>query len=252
MASEKAIGESADPSALAGEAGAGAGENLAGAGLNVDLAPVLDVFRTPGNFIDEYARSYGSDPGLVAELGGRFISALQGTRVAATAKHFPGLGAAAAAQNTDEAPVALELSSATLRAVDELPYRAAIAAGVKLVLTSWAVYPALDPARPAGLSPRVIDGELRGRLGFHGVVITDTLASGALAAFGTIGHRATLAAQAGADLMLCSALNPDENTPELGAAALRGLLGALSAHRISRADAERSAARILALRMSLR
>lgn len=62
----------------------------------------------------------------------------------------------------------LPASAATLRGVDERPYRAAIAAGVKLVMVSWAVYPALDPGRPAGLSPRVVRGELRQRLGFRG------------------------------------------------------------------------------------
>ena len=93
---------------------------------------------------------------------------------------------------------------AGLRGVDELPYRAAIAAGVKLVMLSWAVYPALDPARPAGLSPAIVQGELRHRLGFRGVTITDALGAGALARFGGIGHRGQLAALAGMDLLLCS------------------------------------------------
>lgn len=65
-----------------------------------------------------------------------------------------------------------------------VPYPAAIAAGVGLVMTSWAVYPALDPGRPAGLSRTVIQGELRGRLGFRGVTITDAIEAGALRRFG--------------------------------------------------------------------
>jgi Glycosyl hydrolase family 3 N terminal domain len=107
------------------------------------------------------------DPREVSRLGAASISAQQRTGVAATAKHFPGLGAAATNQNTDEGPVTLNLSLDTIRRVDEVPYPAAIQAGVELVMSSWAVYPALDPPRPAGLSPTVIQGELRARLGFR-------------------------------------------------------------------------------------
>jgi beta-N-acetylhexosaminidase len=249
--SEKQIGESRAAAALAAQAGTGAGETLAGVGLNLNLAPVLDVFRSSGNFIDSTRRSYGADPARVATLGARFITAQQRVGVAATAKHFPGLGAATAGQDTDAAPVRLDVPAAELRSVDELPYRAAIAAGVKLVMASWAVYPALDMHRPSGLSSTVVGGELRGRLGFKGVVITDELAAPALGAFGTIGHRAGLAAAAGVDLLLCSVTNPDENTPQEGLLALQGLSAALAAGQISRASAVQAAARIIALRSSL-
>jgi beta-N-acetylhexosaminidase len=208
--SEKQIGESAGPAAQATAAGTGAGQNLAGAGLNVNLAPVLDVSRTPGNFDDQFQRSYSMNPQTVADLGADFITAQQATGVAATAKHFPGLGTATSAQNTDQRPVTLTVPLTALRTIDEYPYQAAIAAGVKLVLVSWAIYPALDPARPAGLSPTIVGGELRQRLGFTGVTITDALEAGALQPFGTIGQRATLAAQAGMDLILCSAQQATE------------------------------------------
>jgi beta-N-acetylhexosaminidase len=249
--SEKQIGESADAASLATQAGTGAGRTLAGAGLNVNLAPVLDVFRRAGNFIDSAQRSYSSNPARVATLGARFITAQQHVGVAATAKHFPGLGAAATDQDTDEVPVTLNVPAATLRNDDELPYRAAIAAGVKLVMVSWAVYPALDPRRPAGLSSKVIGGELRGRLHFRGVVISDELAAGALRAFGSIAHRAGLAAAAGVDLLICSESNPDDNTPTEGVDALQGLAAALAAGQISHASAEQAASLIIGLRSSL-
>lgn len=169
--SEKEIGAMPGASALAAQAGGGAGRNLRAAGVTVNLAPVLDVFRSPGDFIDRFQRSYGSSAPLVAQLGAAFITAQQRTGVAATAKHFPGLGAAAANENTDSAPVRLAQSSQVVRSIDEAPYRAAIAAGAKLVMASWATYPALDPRLPAGLSPAVIHGELRMRLGFRGVTI---------------------------------------------------------------------------------
>ena len=120
----------------------------------MNLAPVLDVYRTPGNFDDQFQRSYSMNPQTVADLGADFITAQQATGVAATAKHFPGLGTATSAQNTDQRPVTLTVPLTALRTIDEYPYQAAIAAGVKLVLVSWAIYPALDPARPAGMRRR--------------------------------------------------------------------------------------------------
>ena len=244
--SEKQIGESADPAAQATAAGTGAGQNLAGAGLNVNLAPVLDVYRTPGNFDDQFRRSYSMNPQTVADLGADFITAQQATGVAATAKHFPGLGTAASAQNTDQRPVTLTVPLTALRTVDEYPYQAAIAAGIKLVLVSWAIYPALDPARPAGLAPRVVGGELRQRLGFTGVTITDALEASALQPFGTIGQRATLAAQAGMDLILCSAQQATE-----GDQAKIALENGYQDGTLGQATFQAALQRVLALKSSL-
>src|SRR5439155_10463605 len=111
-------------------------------------------------------------------------------------------------QNTDLRPVALHVSLSGLRSKDEAPYPAAIAAGVKLIMASWAVYPALDARHPAGLSSAVIQGELRGRLGYRGVTVTDAIEAGALAAFGSFGNRGVLGARAGMDLVLCSGQSP--------------------------------------------
>lgn len=202
--SAKQMGQAADPVAAAGAGGTGAGQNLRGVGMNVNLAPVLDVFYSAGDFIDQYQRSFSSDPSVVASLGSAFVAAQQATGVAATAKHFPGLGSAATAQNTDLRPVTLDVTQTQLRTIDEVPYPAAIGAGVKLVMCSWAVYPALDPDLPAGLSPTIVGGELRGRNGFRGVTITDALEAGALGAYPDMGQRAVKAAAAGMDLILCS------------------------------------------------
>jgi|CZKG01.1.fsa_nt_gi hypothetical protein len=147
--SEKQVGASANPREGAREAGAGAAANLRSVGLNVNLAPVLDVFRRPGNFVDGYERSYSSTPTVVAALGGSFIKAQQASGVAATAKHFPGLGAAGRLQDTDQGPVTLSQPLGVIRSVDETPYRTAIAAHVRLVMLSWATYPALDPTLPS-------------------------------------------------------------------------------------------------------
>jgi len=245
--SERQIGEMPHPAVAAKAAGRGAGQNLTGARLNVNLAPVLDVYRTPGDFDDQFGRSYSTSPHKVSYLGADFIKAQQATGVAATAKHFPGLGAAATAQNTDERLVTLDVPLATLRGTDEYPYRAAIRAGVKLVMVSWAIYPALDPGRPAGLSPAIVGGELRQRLGFTGVTITDALEAGALKAYGTTRHRATVAAGAGMDLILCSAQRPGQ-----GYQARIALSRDYRHGGLDQAAFRAAMQRILALRASLR
>jgi beta-N-acetylhexosaminidase len=143
--------------------------------------------------------------------------------VAATAKHFPGLGSATKNQNTDTGPVTLTVSLTKLHTIDEVPYPTAVSAGVKLIMVSWAIYPALDAKLPAGLSPTVIGQELRGRNNFTGVTITDALEAGALKAFGSTGQKAVTAAGAGMDLILCSAQDPTQ--AEAATSALATALG---------------------------
>jgi beta-N-acetylhexosaminidase len=244
--SEKQIGASPDPVAAATDAGTGAGQNLAGVGMNVNLAPVLDVFRQPGNFDDRFGRSYSSDPSIAAECGAAFVTAQQRLGIAATSKHFPGLGAAAVAQNTDLATVTLDVPIEDLRSVDELPFRSAISAGVQLVMTSWAVYPALDPELPAGLSPTMIQRELRQRLRFRGVTITDALEAGALTAYGPSARRGVLAARAGMDVLLCSARDVSQ-----GQTTVAALADAVQHHDLNPGLFEIALRRVLALRDSL-
>ncbi|MGW6917044.1 glycoside hydrolase family 3 N-terminal domain-containing protein [Kitasatospora sp. NPDC054939] len=244
--SARRTGQAADAPGAAVQAGTAAGRNLAEAGLNVNLAPVLDVYDRPDNFADRFERSYGQDPLRVGELGGLFISGQQRHRVASTAKHFPGLGSAARDENTDERPVTLHVPLAELRERGEAPYVAAIAAGVELVMASWAVYPALDPALPAGLSPAVIGGELRERLGFRGVTVTDALEAGALAPYGDTGARALASAGAGMDLLLCSVRDVEQ-----GEEAAEALAAALDDGRLDRAAFTEAVRRIDGLRSSL-
>jgi beta-N-acetylhexosaminidase len=246
LLSELQIGEAAHPQAAATNAGASAAQNLRGIGINVNLAPVLDVYRQPGDFDDQFQRSYSMNPNVVGELGADFITAQQRGGVAATAKHFPGLGAAAQPQDTDDVPVTLNLPLATIRDTDELPYKAAIAAGVRLVMVSWAVYPALEPGRPAGLSATIVNGELRQRLGFKGVTITDALEAGALRAFGSYQNRALLAAEAGMDLILCSVQNVTE-----GEQATAGLEAGYRDGSLGKQAFTAALQRVLALRESL-
>jgi beta-N-acetylhexosaminidase len=243
--SAKQVGASANPSAAATQAGTEAGQTLAAAGMNVNLAPVLDVYRQAGDFDDEFERSFSNNPQTVANCASAFIGAQQAVGVAATAKHFPGLGAASSSENTDAVPVTLHVSLNDLHTIDEVPFASAINAGARLVMTSWAIYPSLDASNPAGLSRTIVQNELRGRLGFSGVTITDALEAGALGAFGNNGQRAVKAAQAGMDLILCSARDVSQ-----GEAVTTALANALDGGQIDAAEFDAALQRIVILRTS--
>lgn len=214
--------------------------NLRGVGVNVDLAPVLDVAR-PGGTIAATGRGFGSSAATVEATALPFAAGLRDRGVAATAKHFPGLGAAAG--NTDFAAQRIDLPKRTLRAVDERPYRRFAAAGGDLVMLSTAVYPALSP-RPAAFARAIATGELRRRVGFRGVSITDALESAAVRDFGGPAAAARAASAAGTDLLLFTDYRA-------AMAAGRALLGSLRSTPSARAGFEASAGRILRLRRSL-
>jgi beta-N-acetylhexosaminidase len=241
------VGSATYPVPAAADAGTGAERNLAGVGMNHNLAPVLDVYRESGNFDDQFGRSFSKNPQTCGRCGAAFTTAQQRPgRVLATAKHFPGLGAATRAQNTDLGPVRLDVPLAQLRRKDELPFRNAITAGVRLVMTSWAVYPALDPELPAGLSPEIVQRELRGRLGFQGVTITDALEAGALTEFGTAAQSGVRAAGAGMDILLCSARDVDQ-----GASTTEALADAVQHDELDSEQFQTALQRVLQLRRNL-
>jgi beta-N-acetylhexosaminidase len=247
--SEKWIGDrptAAQRAYQASEAGSAAAANLRSVGMNVNLAPVLDVYRQAGDFDDQYQRSYSMNQNVVSLLGADFIKAQQAGGVAATAKHFPGLGAATASQNTDLRPVTIDLSKAELETADEHPYKAAISAGVKLVMVSWAVYPQLGSDLPAGLSSAIVQGQLRTRLGFQGVTITDAIGADALTPYGSIQNRALMAAEAGMQLILSSGGTVGEGN-DCAAALEAGYRD----DKLAKGAFEATVSQILALRASL-
>jgi beta-N-acetylhexosaminidase len=162
-----------------------------------DLAPVLDVSHAV-TASSLKSRTFGSDPNTVAQVGVAFAQGLGDGGVAATAKHFPGLGWATV--STDDHPVAVAATTAQLQA-DLLPFKTAIAAGVPMIMVSTASYPTLGAKKPAALSPTIVSSLLRGQLGFHGVVITDDLESPAVGNLpAAVAGRSAL--EAGDDLLL--------------------------------------------------
>jgi beta-N-acetylhexosaminidase len=221
---------------LARRQGLDTARNLRSVGVNVDLAPVLDVAR-PGSIMRRQERSFSGSAGRVTRIGGAFARGLGAGHVAATGKHFPGLGAARLNQDLRLNRIGLPLK--TLRSVDERPYTA-VAADLQLVMLSSAIYPALS-GRPAVFSRRVVDGELRGHAGFRGVTITDALDAPAMARYGSRGRRAVLATQAGVDLMLY--------TDDSGS--VQALVDATRTGRLSRKALRGSARRVLELRATL-
>lgn len=226
---------------VARAAGRAAGRLLRSVGANVDLAPVADVGR-PGSALVSEGRIAGSSPTRVARVTVAFSSGLAEAGVAASPKHFPGLGAAP--MNTDAGPVRIPLSAAVLRRVDLLPFRALIDHGVPMIMLGTAIYPSLDAAAPAALSRPIATGELRTALGFRGVSVSDDLATPALAPFGGPGAVGVRAARAGTDMLIYTGYDS-------GRRAATAIASALSSGALPRASSERAVARIMALRADL-
>jgi len=213
-----------------------AGRQLRAAGVRVNLAPVADVPRA-GSVMA--TRSFAGGAREIAASTRAAVRGLREARVAATAKHFPGLGAATV--NTDDGPATIR----TEVAPDLVPFRAAIDEGVPLVMLSHASYPALDPRRIASQSHPIVTRLLRERLGFEGVIVTDSLEAAAVLARSRVATAAERSIRAGADLILMTgSASWNEVYPHLLAEARKD-----SAFR---ARIRASAARVIALKRALR
>jgi beta-N-acetylhexosaminidase len=229
--------------ALARSQGLATAGNLLRNGVDVDLAPVCDVGR--GGFIT--LRTFGATPATVAVRCPAFARGLALGHVAATAKHFPGLGYAAT--TTDTGAITVTASRAQLQA-DLVPFRSAIAAHIPLVMVSTAVYPALGPAVPAATSSSIVRGILRGQLGFRGVVITDALDTPAVARYYRTGIASVRALQAGADAVIAAGVTPAD-ADAASTSAYTTELAAARAGTLSRSLLTASYQRIVALKQSL-
>jgi beta-N-acetylhexosaminidase len=176
--------------------GKAVGRDLAALGVTADLAPVLDVSGARGDGIVG-DRSFGADPATASRAAVAFMRGLAAGGVAAVGKHFPGHGATTV-DSHHRLPV-VAASMARLHAHDLAPFRAAIRAGLDAVMVGHLVVKAVDPAAPATLSPRVVGGLLRGRMGFDGLVVSDALEMGAIAGTMSLPVAAERALAAGVD-----------------------------------------------------
>ena len=173
---------------------AAAARDLRSLGVNVNLAPVADIPSVAGAALA--GRAFTGDARTVAARVRAAVGAYRAGRLGSTAKHFPGLGAAP--QNTDDAPVTI----GALGPGELAPFEAAIDAGVPLVMASHALYPSLDRDRIASQSPAILQGLLRRRLGFRGVIVTDSMEAQAVLDRASLTEAAARSLQAGADLLL--------------------------------------------------
>ncbi|KAK5987240.1 putative secreted glycosyl hydrolase [Cladobotryum mycophilum] len=239
------VGQAPNPGAAGSQAGREAVDGLKAYNFNVNLAPVLGVYREPGNFLDEYGRSYGNTTKQVINAAIPFIRAQRTRGILVSIKHFPGLGAAAKEQNTDLGPVTLDVPLSDLKSIDTVTFATALRSGgggVDMVMPSWAVYPAVDDL-PAGLSEKWMKGWLRERFGFRGVTITEAMEAGAILPYGDVSARAKMAFRAGNDLILASQLNVTE-----GVEIQRALAHALRTGELNRRDFDAATKRIAELR----
>lgn len=195
-----ALGKSGS-AAQAYEMGVWMARELRSVGIGVNLAPVLDI--TGAAYPPRLdTRSFGTSPRTVGEIGASLIRGMTDNGLLSAAKHFPGEGSA-----TDDAEIALPVirtPAAELEATHMAPFRAAVEAGVGILMTSHACYPALDdaPKTPATFSERIVRDHLRKGAGFKGVVATDDLTMGAIAECCDLPEAAVRAAAAGHDLLV--------------------------------------------------
>jgi beta-N-acetylhexosaminidase len=193
-----ALGRAADESLASRFAGALARELLA-VGISIDFAPVLDVLTNPKNpAIGD--RALGDRADAVARLGSAIVRALQSSGLAACGKHFPGHGDTGVDSHLD-LPI-VEHPPDRLQAVDFVPFRAAMEAGVAAIMTGHLLVPSLDDQNPATLSRRIVTDVLREDLGFDGLVFTDDLDMKAISARTTNERAAVAAIRAGCDVAL--------------------------------------------------
>ena len=227
-----AVGDTGDPD-KAYEAGATIGAYLRDFGFTLDFAPVADVNSNPDNPVIG-RRAFSSDPDVVAEMDNAFISGLHSQGVLACIKHFPGHGDTAG--DTHEGFVSLDKSLEELYEVELVPFIANLHNTDMVMVAHVSVEKITGSTRPASLSYEMVTGLLRERLGYRGLIITDSLQMGAVVNTYGAAEAAVLAFEAGNDLLLL---------PEDYAAAYDAVLAAVKSGRISQARLDESVARIL-------
>lgn len=228
------LGRSGDPALAEAFASALASE-LRAVGVNLDYTPVLDIHTNSQNPVIG-DRAFGTTPDVVAAFGTALIRRLHESGIVACGKHFPGHGDTATDSHF-ELPL-VEHPPDRLEAVEYVPFRAGIAAGLGAMMTGHVLVPALDPDRPATLSSAVIKGVLKGALGFEGMVFSDDMGMKALASTWPLPEAVVAAIQAGCDaVLLCN------STQEEQWAALEAVIHAMEAGTLPVARVEDALAR---------
>ncbi len=223
--------------ALARRVARSIGRQLGAVGINCIHSPVLDVNTEPAN-PEINTRSYSPFPETVAEYAQQSLLGFADASIVATGKHFPGRGQSSQDAHFDVAVI--RASRERMTTVHLAPFRALIQAGLPAIMLAHSIFPALDPSgQIATVSRPIIEEVLRGELGFHGVVMTDSFTMGGLANQYEIPESVVRAVQAGVDLVLLK----DENA--LRGEAYRGLLAAAQSERLTEERITESVRRVL-------
>ncbi|AWE52326.1 glycoside hydrolase family 3 protein [Streptomyces nigra] len=185
------------------------GRRLAACGVNLNWAPSADVNSNPANPVIG-VRSFGADTALAARHTAAYVTGLQSAGVAACTKHFPGHGDTAV--DSHHALPRIDADASVLTERELAPFRAAIAAGTRAVMSAHILVPALDPDRPATLSHGILTDLLRGELGYTGLIVTDGMEMQAIAATYGIERGSVLAIAAGADAICVGGGLADDET----------------------------------------
>ena len=194
---------------LARELGRVAGRELASFSLHADFAPVLDL-GSPESESVLGNRTAGKSPDEVVRFGGEFLEGLSESNILGCGKHFPGLGSGRLDSHLEMPRI--EKEESLLWEQDLFPYRA-LASRLPMIMVAHAAYPSLErafasstghpmPLVPASLSPAIVSGLLKGRMGYEGLVLSDDLEMGGALGGRSIGEAAVGALRAGCDLML--------------------------------------------------
>ncbi len=216
---------------------------LSAIGINLDFAPCLDTNNNAENPIIG-VRSYGEDPSLTTRLGVAQMRGYQETGTIACVKHFPGHGDTAVDSHLGLCTIPYGMDR--LLGLEIAPFRAAIEAGVDVVMTAHIVFQALDPIRPGTLSPAVVNGLLRKELGFKGVAMTDCMEMKAISDNFGMGEAAVMAVEAGIDLLAAC------HTLERQRTMRQAILDAVKSGRLTESRIDESVQRILAVKEKYR
>ncbi|OPZ90649.1 MAG: putative lipoprotein YbbD precursor [candidate division TA06 bacterium ADurb.Bin417] len=216
-------------------------------GFNLNLAPVVDLNINPDSpAIGRKERAFAADPATVVRYASAFIRAHRRAGLLTALKHYPGHGSAA-----EDSHLGLTDVTATWTAAELEPYRRLIRAGLAdAVLTAHVIQAGVDPDWPASLSTRHLKENLRGKLGFRGVIITDDLQMGAVSRLYSFEEAVVRALDAGSDILLfANYFTPDREAP---ARAGRAILAAVRAGRLSPERIDQSYQRVLRFKSRLR
>jgi beta-N-acetylhexosaminidase len=218
-------------------------DSLVAYGLNLNLAPVVDLKINPANpVIALNQRSFSADPLLVASHAAEVIESHRRRNVVTCLKHFPGHGS-----SRDDSHLGLVDVTATWSETELLPYRKLIEqGGVDMIMTAHTFNTALDPDYPATLSKNTVDGILRKRLGFYGVVTSDDLYMGAIARHYRYETVLEKAINAGVDLLVLA--NDKRHSPDVAPRTIAMVRSMVESGKISRARIDQACGRIMSLK----